>query len=580
KYVIYDVLTDELKESLSSSRYVVTMDIFTYDADERYTYPDYVVYNDVKDFKLTNDKYLSELIGSEDRLTFMENNYLYVNTTSGYVLWKDLTPQQKVNYKNYVKYVLDYSVNGSKYDLRNDLGKTYGSYSLNISDSEYMRRAIKYTSLADFGVTLGIQAGTFGLGLSIGGLTVGFGSSASLLPKDINEAIPFTKSTVGLSVDVGLHGDFTAGTIDFGQVFSAILGDLSGVVVEAPEYTAGITQMDFRMSVSAILDFSDLSKSELKAELIDVSTMGVEEVFIGIYYQDGCLYINAEKFGLPKMVINELEFITDTLNGVLVDIFGEDVYSSEEIQNEAGGADGEAGKFDAALAILISNKHFSVRLGKELIDFALGLISIGDSTLKDFIYEGIDYSGFADVKVSIDDLEATELNAEISFKMAVGSKYVQVAIKDLLDGEGALTEEAKNALKNVQIANGLEKVPTQADLILFIVDPKGSWAFDSVNKIFVKATPVTTGDRYTPYAYGSTEFNAALATADKDGDKTIYYLLIEGESANYDTYEKQVNFSLGINNVDIKFAQTDRTRPLSDDAIAEYTLYSEIENIV
>ncbi|MGN0796498.1 MAG: Ig-like domain-containing protein, partial [Christensenellales bacterium] len=577
-YVIYDILTDELKESLSSSRYVATIDIFTYAADGDYTYPDYVVYNDYKDFKLTNDKYLSQLIGSEDRMTFMENNYLYVNTTSGYVLWKYLTPQQMVSYKDHVKYVLDYSVSGSKYDLRNEGEKVYGSYALDITGSEYMRRSVKYTSISDYGITLGIKAGTFGFGVSIGGLTVGFGSSATLLPNDINEAIPFTKSTIGLGADITLYGDLTAGTIDFGQVFSAILGDLSGVVIEAPEYTTGITKMNFKMSVSAILDLSDIAKSELKVELISVSAMDVEEIIIGVYYQDGSLFINAEKLGLPKMVINELEFITDTLNGILVDIFGEDVYDAEEIQNEASTSDDS--KFDAALAILISNKHFSVRLGKELIDFVLGLIKIGDSTLQDFVYDGIDYSGFADVKVSIDDLEATELNTEISFRMGVGSKYVQVAIKDVLTAEGTLTPEAENALNDVRTANSLDKALNESNLILFIEDPNGVWAYDSENKIYVKATSVTSGDRYTPYAYGTAEFNAVLATAEKVDDKTIYYVLIEGESANYDTYEKQVNFSLGIDNVSIKFAQTDRTRPLSDEEIAEYTLYSEIENIV
>ncbi|MCI5819150.1 MAG: hypothetical protein MRZ86_00990, partial [Acidaminococcus sp.] len=575
KYVIYSVLTDELKAALSSMRYVAILDVFTYDADETYTYPAYVAYDEFKDYKLTADKYLSELIGSADRSAFMEN-YWWVNTADGYVKWNELSPQQQTSYVDRVKYVLDYSVKGSKYDLRNDGSKTYGSYTLDITQSEYMRKAIKYTSISDFGITLGVKAGTFGFGVSIGGLNIGFGSTASLLPKDINEAIPFTESTVGASVDVRLHGEFTAGTVDLGRVFSGIVGDISGVVVEVPEYTVGVTKMDFRMSVSALLDFSDLSKSELKAELIDISAVDVEEVFIGVYYQDGCLYVNAEKLGLPKTVINELDFITDTLNDLLVKIFGDDVYNSEQIQNEAGGAD----VYNVALQILLSNKHFSVRIGKQLIDFALGLVKFGDVTLKDFIYEGIDYSGFADVKVSLDDLEATEIGAEISFRMPAGSKYVQVKIENLFDSENNLTEEAKTAIKEAQLANGLKEDVAKEKLMLFIEDPDGIWAFDSAKNIFVRGTAITSSRRFTPYAYGTTEFNAALQTAEKDGLKTIYYILVEGESANYDTYAKEVNFSLGINNVSLKFSQTDRTRPLTDDAIKDYTLYSEIENVV
>ena len=113
---------------------------------------------------------------------------------------------------------------------------------------------------------------------------------------------------------------------------------------------------------------------------------------------------------MPKIAIDKLDFVTDALNDILYNIFGEDVYDSEEIQdngNEAGTSDFEN---NTALAMLISNKHFTITIGEQMLKYAFSLIELDNGqTLDTIIYDGVKFNGSVDLKTDINDLQSTEL---------------------------------------------------------------------------------------------------------------------------------------------------------------------------
>ena len=106
----------------------------------------------------------------------------------------------------------------------------------------------------------------------------------------------------------------TEGTLDFGQILSNIIGNLAGIVVEMPSTTKGYSSAHFRLDVSLMVDIYDLTKSELKLELINITESGYESLWLGAYYVNNTIYLNLEEaFNIQKVAIGGLN-IAELLN--------------------------------------------------------------------------------------------------------------------------------------------------------------------------------------------------------------------------------------------------------------------------
>ena len=206
-----------------------------------------------------------------------------------------------------------------------------------------------------------------------------------------------------------------------------------------------------------------------------------------------------------------------------------------------------------------------------------GIWVISDEIYSKLIYDGVKFNGSVDLKTDINDLQSTELTVEAIFKLPAGTKYVPVTVSD---GADLTSGDVAAAINAVAAANNLEGI-TYQNLVLFVLDENGEYALaDTANGIYTKVTTQTEGDFVTPYLYGSNEFNVQQGLIQSDGETDVYYICIEGEDSNHDVYEKTVDISLAVRNVQIVFATADRERPLTDEEIDEFSVYSEIENLI
>ena len=104
-----------------------------------------------------------------------------------------------------------------------------------------------------------------------------------------------------------------------------------------PATSKGYSSAHFRLDLSIVLDFAELTNSEIAVELINIAETGAENVWLGVYYLGGAFYLDAPYFNIPKLSITA-PFITDLINDLLGDILNEEVYT----ENELPGASSEA----------------------------------------------------------------------------------------------------------------------------------------------------------------------------------------------------------------------------------------------
>lgn len=517
-------------------------------------------------------------------------------------------------------------------------------------EGDLLRVYYPYTELNEFYLALGAHVGTMNVGLAIGGIDLEFGMSDSIVPDyvtagktktptefvegeknytydeatgtytlaetDGGEAIyyqdfplmPFYNSviTVGAAVEIELA--ITEGNIDIGQIFSAILGDLEGIVIQIPETNKGYSSAHLRLDLTLVLDMFNVPGSELMIELYNLSSeTGAEVRWLAAYYMNDMLYIDLSFFGLPKLSVPMTE-ISEMLDDTLGDLLNGSIYQDVEVSgSEAIIADDEtsASSKDAAdlsldekvAALLISKRKLAVSVGNALMRYLLTMLTIGDDPLNMLIYEQL--QGGLDVTIDLNNGFDVGVGAEL---MLEGDRYEHT---DITAQEG--TERYF-----VFIERNGEARPEEG---LFIHDEaddsfrEASKAAESeTTDLWVRHEAAYTVESgwvyytYTAYTPGeSAETPAELwyfdeatdsykpASADDSVPKKYtrvsnavgslgVYVFVPGAGANPNDYDTELTLDLGVGDIDMYFTEQ-RDFTLDAEELDEFYEFNSLDTV-
>ncbi|MDD4839585.1 MAG: hypothetical protein PHE93_02800, partial [Clostridia bacterium] len=451
-----------------------------------------------------------------------------------------------------------YELIGEEETYTGDRFTQYTNYVLNPTDTynaeySYMRMSRRFRSIDEFGLSLNVNVGVFNLGLAINGLNIGFGQTSQLIPQEVvDNARPFYESTINVSTTIDLKLSMTAGTIDMGDLFYALVGDIDGLVIEIPEYGLGQSAMHMRAKIDLKLDLRSLANSELSLEFYMVTGVGYEDLWFGLYYQGDVLYIDASKLNMPKISISEGGF-AQKLEEMLGKYLGRDIYTEDELEASSTGEDID---YEAAASLLIGSKNFTITIGEDLVYYVLKLIKLGETPLYDLVYGGLDASGSVDLNIDLLDINSTDFEFNLGIKLAAGDDYLPMT-----PGELAQTDTLASDYVN----------PTLR--YKFAADTSGLFKYDETTSAYVKLHSTQLIDaslRFSPVLYGADLDDMVLANYN--------YKLIPGESANFDNYEKELLLNLHVYQLNIAF-DLEHEFKLSPEDVATFTEYKEIEHI-
>ena len=350
------------------------------------------------------------------------------------------------------------------------------------TDGGYLRVYRPYTELSEFYLSLGAHIGTMNVGLSLGGITLDFGDTGSLLPDYVREGktkapakhtgteganaytyengvytkvetpaadgeyyydvplLPFYDSviTVGGAVEIELA--ITEGNINFGQMLEGLLGDLGDLVVQIPDTSKGYSSAHLRLDFTLVLDMFDLPASEVQIELYNLSSeSGAEVRWLAAHYLNEMLYLDLSFFGLPKLSVPMTE-ISDMLQGLVDDLLTDSIYKDVEVGSSSAeavtAADEQSPELDSDLSfeeqvasLLVSKRKLTVAVGNALMRYLLSVIVIGDYTLDDFVYE--DLQGGLEVTIDLNNGLDIGIGAEL---MLEGDRYELYTENTTADG--------------------------------------------------------------------------------------------------------------------------------------------------
>lgn len=432
------------------------------------------------------------------------------------------------------------------------------------AQGQYYRVYTPHTAVSDFYLTLGANIGTINVGLALGGLTIDFGNTDSLIPDYIlsgkskqpaeydaskgtaytydeatgtytavsnpqaGEAIyyydvpilPFYDSvvTVGMSVEIELS--ITEGKIDVGQIFAGILGDLEGIVIEIPGTNKGYSSAHLRLDISLMLDMQNLPGSEIAVQLYNLSSeAGAEVLWLAAYYMDDMLYIDLSFFNMPKVAVPMTE-ISDWIEGDLLgDLLNTSIYDDVEVagsSSEAITADENSGaevysdaKADLTTeekvaALLISNRRLALSVGNAFLRYLLESITIGDAPLNNLVYEEL----LGGLDVTIDVSDGVEVALELALALQ-GDRYEVFEVANDVLGERYYVFEAESEQHQADAAG------------LFVLE----------DDQFRAATKQDTGDKYVRYEAVQGEDNAWTYYAYTEAEAGTY--VYDAANANY-----------------------------------------------
>lgn len=502
-------------------------------------------------------------------------------------------------------------------------------------NGDYYRTIDLYNQLSDYYIGLDVAIGCVNMGLKLGGIEIGFGAGEELLPAYIRDGkahscfdngkeIEYTDETknsytfediptnmfydtiitVGFSVELELG--ITEGKLDFGKILSSIIGDLTGVVVEMPSTAKGYSSAHFRLDVSLMVDIYDLTKSELKIELINMTETGYESLWLGAYYVNNTIYVNLkDAFNIQKFAIGGLN-IAEILKDYIIDFDSDDEYfvaggSQTASTSEAFVASGaqssavDLSDKELALSILINRDLLTLKLGDKLFDTILEYIpeDLLGFDIKDLFYQEVN----GGLQVELNTSDSINLSVDVALgldgdRYNTDSEYVK------------LTDETAKAEQNESLAN---KVNGSANYYVFKQSDTGHYvkSGNSVRAITSKEeNDVKAGDRYAKYKVktdegvnvpylvevldngkgdGSEVLSKTRLPMLADGEESIViYKHVAGAVANKSyvgdggKYDMTLELGLAIKNLDVAFTNS-RTYVLSGDELAEYTNMDDVD---
>ena len=316
-----------------------------------------------------------------------------------------------------------------------------------------------------------------------------------------------------------------------------------------PATSKGYSSAHFRMDMSIVVDFAEITNSEVAVEIFNISETGADNLWIGVYYLSGKLFLDAPYFNVPKISITTpmvTEFIENALGGLL----DEDIYTENELPksdegSEASAAAPEGDEADALL--LISKRQLTIAISNKLIRTVIDMLAEG-LDLDKYITDKILAS--AQIDMAFDD--ALTLDANVNFMME-GSRYVA-------------TEE-----------------PVQEDLEKGI---EGSYFFTLYDATIPahrnRQLYVEKGETFTALAPDA-ERPSVLYVREKAvapfKDTVVYFNREEDGAGNLNEYDTDVNLLIAVRDVDVKFTSQHEYHLTAED-LKQYTEITELDRLV
>lgn len=621
-----------------------------YRADARYNGYSEAVYDENADgtgtyVKLKDDE---SVILDRDRYTFYQNvdgNYVPVldirdpelKNTTIYVRRNGEYPALKLGADGYVQtYDRKYGY------VREEYGTLYRTYD-------------PYTALSEFYLALGAEVGTMNVELAVGGITLGFGGSESLLPGYILEGktktpsayegeaqgnaytyangvytkvnnpqvgtvyyydvplTPFYDTTITIGASVEVEIAITEGQIDVGEIFSSILGDLEGIVIQIPETNKGYSSAHLRLDATLMLDMQDLPSSELAVRLYNLSSeSGAEVQWLAAYYMDDMLYIDLSFFNMPKLAVPMTE-ISDWIEEKLGELLNGSIYDDAEVGSsssaEAITADDSVAPADTdeaadltteerVASLLVSERRLSLSIGNALMRYLLSIITINGDPIGDLVYDQL--KGGLDVTIDVSN--GLDVGLDLAL-MLEGDRYTYLENATYAGGEryfvfrpsteGADPEEGLFILDE---EGGYFREASARDLnegVTTYVRYEAAYVGDSWKYYsYAAASDVTADGTYYAYdaeadaytVYGGDLSDGAPAGVDlytrteNEATGLAVYLFESAASANPNDYDTELNIYVGVNNVDMYFSEQ-REYSLTPEELKEYYDFNSLDTV-
>ena len=518
-----------------------------------------------------------------------------------------------------------------------------------------------YTDLDEFYLSLGAEVGSMRVGLSLGGIGLEFGRTKSIVPAYItagktknpttwiagennytyDEAtgtytlvpetekgegavyyqdfplMPFYDSVVTVGASVELELAITEGNVDIGQIFSSILGDLEGLVIQIPSTNKGYSSAHLRLDLTLVLDAFDLPSSEIMIELYNLSSeSGAEVRWLAANYFNEMLYIDLSFFGLPKLAVPMTE-IADMLRDLIGDLLDSSIYQDVEV----GGASAEAitaddsastendmiSTEDKVAALLISKRKLAISIGNAMMRYLLTLLTIGDDPLNMLIYEQL--KGGLDVTIDLNKGFDVGIGAEL---MLEGDRYefVQVDLEtegerffvfesaDLADehDEGLFLYDSAtdsyreasrseiNAVKDGTSTDTLfvryEAEKVGENWVYYTYTHTGTdtdkWFFDEATDSYVevKAADDGTGTPAVTAPKGATMYTKEAI----DADGKVIYRFKAGAGANPNDYDTVLTLDVNVGAIDMYFTE-EREFTLSKEELEDFYEFNGLDTV-
>ena len=529
--------------------------------NERYAYYDEITWKDNN----VDGRYAKVQVGEEDGVPqyeyFDTDRYaLYTHIDGDY----EVVPEESLE-EGYAFGLVGYFIRRSGAFVPVDgFADRYQGYVVD-AEGQYYRYINAFTELKDFALQIGIQVNAVKVGIGLGGLDIELGgNSEPLIPDyileekdkdDPEKTIPttyFYESTVSVNASVEIDLGITEGQIDFGTIFEKVLGNLQGVLLEMPATAKGYSSAHFRLDLSIVLDFAELTNSEIAVELINIAETGAENIWLGLYYLGGTFYLDAPFFNIPKLSITST-IITDLIDDLLGDILNEEIYT----ENELPGASSEAmaaspiDTDNADALLLISRRKLTVALGNKLIRTLIEMIATG-LDLDDYITDKL----LASAQVELDFNDSLNLDVNINLMME-GSRYIPV--------EGAPT---------VEVVDTDGTVLVEGDYYFVLYDNtnpehQGQQLYVEKDGSYKAITP----DTATP----AVAYVRVKATG-TEPENTKFFRREADNAGNMNEYDTDLNLLVAIRNVDIQFTSQHEYHLTADD-LKEYTEITELDRI-
>ena len=620
-----------------------------YRADARYNGYSEAAYTENPDgtgtyVKLKDDE---SVILDRDRYTFYQNvdgNYVMVldirdvepNTTI-YVRRGGGYPALKLGADGYVQtYDRKYGY------VREENGTLYRTYD-------------PYTALSEFYLALGAEVGTMNVELAVGGITLGFGGSESLLPGYILEGktktpsayegeaqgnaytyangvytkvdnpqvgdlyyydvplTPFYDTTITIGASVEVEIAITEGQIDVGEIFSSILGDLEGIVIQIPETNKGYSSAHLRLDATLMLDMQDLPSSELAVRLYNLSSeSGAEVQWLAAYYMDDMLYIDLSFFNMPKLAVPMTE-ISDWIEEKLGELLNSSIYDDAEVGSsssaEAITADDSAAPADTdeaadltteerVASLLVSERRLSLSIGNALMRYLLSIITINGDPIGDLVYDQL--KGGLDVTIDVSN--GLDVGLDLAL-MLEGDRYTYLENATYAGGERYFvfrpsTEDAdpEEGLFILDEEGGYFREASARDLnegvttyvryeAAYVGDSWKYYSYDAASDVTADGTYYVydaEADVYTVYEGDLSDGAPAgvdlYTRTENEATGLAVYLFESAASANPNDYDTELNIYVGVNNVDMYFSEQ-REYSLTPEELKEYYDFNSLDTV-